>query len=91
MPILANVILATQIPYVMVLMFCFLVVPVETVIFFAYQRSSVRLWSSVWLVTSANAVSWLVGGLITSLIPGKQQGVTSLHSRLWLTRRRGYA
>jgi hypothetical protein len=85
MPILANVILATQIPYVMVLMFCFVVVPVETAIFFVYQRPSVRFWSSVWLVASANAVSWILGALITSLIP-VPEGFTRHESRptyLW--------
>ncbi|MFZ0035205.1 MAG: hypothetical protein WAK60_09505 [Sedimentisphaerales bacterium] len=68
-PILANVIVATQISYFMVLMFCFIVIPIESAIFFFYQRANLRLWSSIWLIGSANIVSWLLGVLITPFIP----------------------
>jgi hypothetical protein len=44
--ILANVILATQVPYVMVTLFCFLVIPIETAVLFWIQRPTVALRTS---------------------------------------------
>ena len=50
--LLANVILATQIPYVMALMFCFLVVPIEAAILYAMERPVVGFGRSSALLPS---------------------------------------
>jgi hypothetical protein len=67
--LLANVILATQIPYVMALMFCFLVVPIEAAILYAMERPAVGFGRSIGLVIAANIVSWIAGVVIMFLIP----------------------
>src|SRR3954468_7030013 len=66
---IANVILATQIPYVMVMLLCFLVIPVELGCFFAFQHSVVGIWPCLGLVILANLVSVAVGYFLMALIP----------------------
>jgi len=66
---LANVVLATQIPYVMVALFCFLVVPIEVGCFIAFQRSVAGFWASLGLIALSNAVSVVAGYIIMAVVP----------------------
>ncbi len=67
--IIANVILATQIPYVMAMLLCFLVIPIELGCFFAFQHSVVGFWSSLGLIVLANIVSVAIGYFLMAIIP----------------------
>ena len=67
--IIANVILATQMPYVMVLFFCLLVILLEAACFFTFQRHTVGFGAALGLVALANIVSWAAGMIITEIIP----------------------
>jgi hypothetical protein len=78
--IFANVILATQLPYVMAALFCFLVVPIEVACFLAFQRGIVGFWASLGLIVLANAVSLAVGFMIARFVP-VPQGFASHESR----------
>jgi hypothetical protein len=78
--ILANVILATQVPYVMATLFCFLVIPIETAVLFWIQRPKVAFAPSLGLIVLANVVSCIAGYVITALIP-VPSGFTTHESR----------
>jgi hypothetical protein len=78
--IIGDVILATQMPYVMAALFCFLVVPIEVACFFAFQRGIAGFWSSLVLIVLANAVSLTVGFMITGVVP-VPEGLSSYESR----------
>ncbi len=67
--LLANVILATQMPYVMVIMFCFIVLPLETLVLHFTQRPILGVAPCIGLVALANVISWIGGIILTSLIP----------------------
>ena len=66
---LANVIFATMVPYVMVVMFCFIVLPVEVTIFYGMQRPAVGFWAACGLILGANIASWIGGVVIMRCIP----------------------
>lgn len=67
--LLADVFLATQIPYVMVALFCFLVVPIEVGCFIAFQRSVAGFWASLGLIVLANAISVVAGYILMIFVP----------------------
>jgi hypothetical protein len=74
--IFADVVVGTQVPYVMAALFCFLVVPIEVGCFFGFQRGVVGFWASLGLIVLANAVSLIVGFIITRLIPVLEEFAT---------------
>ena len=70
MIILANMILASQAAYMAMLfpLNIVLVLVSEVAVFRFYQRSTVSLGSSIWLVIAANAVSWLIGCVVAGFL-----------------------
>jgi hypothetical protein len=67
---LANVILAYHAPYVMALLLCFIVLPIEYFVFWFFQRgrpfSSLKIFGQIIL---ANIASLIAGFLISAFIP----------------------
>lgn len=67
--LIANVILSIQMPYMMIIMFCFIVLPIETLTLYFAQRPILKAAPALGLVALANVISWIGGIVITSLVP----------------------
>jgi hypothetical protein len=67
---LANVILAYHAPYVMAVLLCFIVLPIEYFVFWLFQRrrpfSSLKIFGQIIL---ANIISLIAGVIISAFIP----------------------
>jgi hypothetical protein len=68
--ILADMILASHAAYISMLfpLNIVLVLVSEVAVFRFYQRSTVNLGNSIWLVVVANALSWLIGFVVAGFL-----------------------
>ena len=69
MIILANIILATQIPYIMVAMLCLVVLPIEVTAFYYLMNRRIHLFKSLSVVTLGNIISTATGFFLIPFVP----------------------
>ena len=80
MTIFADVALANPTEPLLVVgaLLCFVVVPIEAVCFFAFQRRVAGVWLSLGLIALANAVSLGAGFIITATFPAPDRDVPEI-------------